>query len=333
MNYKDTPAKKLPTILDLDLSNLCNLKCISCQPMSSSKIAAEHIKWKNGGQWPDWEEGGSVLNKELNLRMIESAIINPYNKLNKKKFFDELEESLPTIKMLDFVGGEPMYNKQIKELLEWIVSKELSKRLMIKFTTNAMYEDYELYNLLKYFKSTSVDISLDGVGKKDEYLRTGTVWKEKIEIIDNIYQTFSQISWSNTIQLCNIGYLDEMWKFIEQWKEKYPRKGVKWKGEEYGVGPLNNILSWPPILQGVNIPKKVAYMYIKKYEDKKFPRKTEFINMLQNDKERNHDLFLRGMARYKFYDKKRGTCLLDQWPEFTEWYNEDFNSIMGEQIF
>ena len=74
-------------------------------------------------------------------------------------------------------------------------------------------------------------------------------------------------------------------------------------------------------------------MYIKKYEDKKFPRKTEFINMLQNDKERNHDLFLRGMARYKFYDKKRSTCLLDQWPEFTEWYNEDFNSIMGKQIF
>ena len=36
---------------------------------------------------------------------------------------------------------------------------------------------------MKYFKRATFIVSLDGVGKKDEYIRNGTIWEEKIECI------------------------------------------------------------------------------------------------------------------------------------------------------
>ena len=37
--------------------------------------------------------------------------------------------------------------------------------------------------------------------------------------------------------------------------------------------------------------------------------------------------FMSAMKEYKYFDEKRGTCLLDEWPEFENYY-----SLVGQQI-
>lgn len=281
----DLSPKSIDHIKMKVFGNLCNLKCSMCTPTASSKLAAE---LKKHGQW-----GGPTIE-------------NSYDKIDKEKLYKDLEVVLPHTREFEIVGGEPMILEQSLEMVEWIVSKGLSKNLEFRIITNATTDNFELYNLMKYFKKAQFLISLDGVGKKDEYIRYGTKWEEKVDVIKNIEMAGIKITWSNTIQLLNIGYLDEMSEFMEQ----------------FSTPTLNNPLTWPAGYRAVNIPKEVAEMYMKKYNEKKFRMIHRHYYTLGNDKNRNHQEFLQGMRRLKWFDEKRGTCLLDEWPEFEKWYNQ-----------
>jgi hypothetical protein len=151
--------------------------------------------------------------------------------------------------------------------------------------------------------------SLDGVGKVDEYIRTGTVWEEKVQNMKNIGQIPKvKLSFSTTIQLLNIGYLNEIYEFVN---------------ETFGMqAKLNNNLSFPVWARAVNLPKEVAEKYIVKYKNKNFFNKAHHIHTLKNDKERNNDRFLDAMDRYKYLDSIRNTNLLNVYPEFEKWYDK-----------
>ena len=266
--------------------NLCNLKCTMCNPNASSKIAAEFKKY---GEW----------NKP--------AIINPSNHMDMNKFLNDLKIVLPTTNQIEIVGGEPFLYPETFELVNWIVENDLAKNLEIRFVTNGMTENFDLFSLFKYFKQVTVMFSVDGFGKKDEYIRTGTNWEEKVMLMKNVAQIPKvKMSFSTTTQLLNIGYLDEIHDFITN---------------TFGITPrLNNSLSFPNWARAVNVPKKIANKYLKRYENKRFNNKPYHIKTLSNDKERHHHLFEYAIKRYKQFDKRRNTNLLDVYPEFEAYY-------------
>ena len=266
--------------------NLCNLKCTMCNPNASSKIAAEFKKY---GEW----------NKP--------AIINPSNHMDMNKFLNDLKIVLPTTNQIEIVGGEPFLYPETFELVNWIVENDLAKNLEIRFVTNGLSENFDLFSLFKYFKQVTVMFSVDGFGKKDEYIRTGTNWEEKVMLMKNVAQIPKvKMSFSTTTQLLNIGYLDEIHDFITN---------------TFGITPrLNNSLSFPNWARAVNVPKKIANKYLKRYENKRFNNKPYHIKTLSNDKERHHHLFEYAIKRYKQFDKRRNTNLLDVYPEFEAYY-------------
>ena len=149
--------------------------------------------------------------------------------------------------------------------------------------------------------------SVDGFGKKDEYIRTGTNWEEKVMLMKNVAQIPKvKMSFSTTTQLLNIGYLDEIHDFI-----------IK----TFGITPrLNNGLSFPNWARAVNVPKDIANKYLKRYENKQFNNKPYHIKTLSNDKERQHHQFEYAIKRYKQFDERRNTNLLDVYPEFEAYY-------------
>lgn len=272
--------------------NLCNLKCTMCNPLVSSKIAAEQ---KRLGTLPkDWE--GPI-------------IIDQSEKMDMEKFKDDMKKILPTTNQIEIVGGEPLLYPKVAPFVKWIVDNNMSKHLELRFVTNGMTENFELFALFKYFRKVTIMFSLDGVGKVDEYIRTGTVWEEKVQNMKNIGQIPKvKLSFSTTIQLLNIGYLDEIYDFVK---------------ETFGMqAKLNNNLSFPVWARAVNIPEEVAENYFKKYNNKKFFNKAHHIHTLKNNKERNHGRFLDAMDRYKYLDSIRNTNLLNVYPEFEKWYDK-----------
>jgi len=271
--------------------NLCNLKCTMCNPLVSSKIAAEQ---KRLGTLPrDWK--GPI-------------IIDQSKKMDMDKFRDDLKKILPTTNQIEIVGGEPLLYPKVAGFVQWIVDNNMSRHLELRFVTNGMTENFELFALFKYFRKVTIMFSIDGVGKIDEYIRTGTIWEQKVETMKNIGQIPKvKLSFSTTVQLLNIGYLDEIHTFVK---------------DTFGMqAKLNNNLSFPVWARAVNVPKDVSEMYIKKYSNKKFYNMAHHIHTLKNDKERNNTRFLDAMDRYKYLDSIRDTNLIDVYPEFEKWYD------------
>ena len=64
---------------------------------------------------------------------------------------------------------------------------------------------------------------------------------------------------------------------------------------------------------------KIKSLYANKYLNSNFINKRFILNILENEKERNHDLFLQGIARYRMFDKIRNTNLAEVYPEFEKY--------------
>ena len=287
-DYNLTP-KRVDSFKIKIFGNLCNLKCTMCYAGASSKIAAEY--------------------KKLGLYTGDS-IINPFNKMDQKRFFEDLKTLLPITKSIELVGGEPFLYPETVPFIKWIVDNNLSKNLILRFITNGTVEDIELYSYFSEFKQVRVLVSIDNVYDKEEYIRTGTVWNDKVQIIKNLITIPNTIvGFSNTLQMLNMGYLSDIYDFTLKEFNKH--------------APLNNQLTYPASLRSSNLPRDIVDMYLDKYKNKRFTFKKGHIKALELTKtEANHNNFLKGISHYKYLDKKRNTNLIDHFPEFKKYYDK-----------
>ncbi len=293
----DLEPKEIDHLKMKVFGNVCNLRCITCSPGASSRLAVELKKY---GKYKG------------------PTLINSYKTVDKDKLYADLDIICPVIREFEIVGGEPLMMNDALEMIEWMISKGYNKTLEFRIITNATITNMEFFNLMKYFKRATFIVSLDGVGKKDEYIRDGTIWEEKVECIKNMIYAGIDISWSNTIQLLNIGYLDEIYDFVENLRNEFPTKKIN-------PAHMNNLLTYPKKFRATNVPVNIANKYLDNYINKKFDCINTHRNTLQKSIINNE--FMSAMKEYKYFDEKRGTCLLDEWPEFENYY-----SLVGQKI-
>jgi MoaA/NifB/PqqE/SkfB family radical SAM enzyme len=169
--------------------NTCNLKCISCNPHSSSKWYEEH-------------------------KQIYNTDIKPV-KFYKENFVDALVAAAPGLTHLDIPGGEPFLSgvKEQHQLLAHYVQTGKSKNITLHYTTNTtIYPDNLWWELWKHFKQVEIQLSIDGVGARNEYIRYPSNWSQTLSNIDKFVsntQDNLKLSVSHTVSAYNIYYLDE----------------------------------------------------------------------------------------------------------------------------
>ena len=182
-----------PTFLTASLSfgNTCNLKCITCGPDASSLWREEHKK---------------IYNIDI-----------PHFKFYKEDFVKDFVAQAPDVVHFDIVGGEPFISgvKEQQSLLKHYVETNQAKNITLHYTTNAtMFPDDEWWGLWVYFKEVDIQISVDGVGDRYEYLRYPAKWSEFNAVV-NQYLAYEKslevlrLSVSHTVSAYNIYYLDE----------------------------------------------------------------------------------------------------------------------------
>jgi sulfatase maturation enzyme AslB (radical SAM superfamily) len=173
------------THLDLRIGNSCNLKCISCWPGASSSIADEVLRMESQGIIPVYpEKTDSVLN------WYDNEIFSNF-------------ENLP-LKEVYFAGGEPMMVKYLDQILE-----KLDPSVTLRFNTNATIMNPKVLQLLKKFKKVIMSFSIDGIGKRNEYIRYGSKWNA-IEKNVMTYAEFCKVDINPCISVLNAAYYDEI---------------------------------------------------------------------------------------------------------------------------
>ena len=142
----DYQADKILSI-DYYPSNYCNYECIMCAGGASSKRHTFEITYLNSKQ-------------TLKLNPADSD------------FYSLLEN----VEIINLTGGETILQKQVEELMDYLIEKDLAKNIVITLIANASSFPNKLIEKFKKFKDVFYTISIDGVGDVIEYQRRGSNW-------------------------------------------------------------------------------------------------------------------------------------------------------------
>ena len=146
---------------EINLGNLCNLKCLMCQERESSSILAENVRL-----------GINILNQQ-DLKWNETA------HANAKKII----QSQPRV--LNIRGGEPFYNKDLLSLVRDIPDQQ-ARQMMLHITTNATIGNKAWQEALSRFRSVRMMFSVDATNELYEYMRFPGTWSETSSNIQQI---------------------------------------------------------------------------------------------------------------------------------------------------
>ena len=171
--------------------NTCNLKCITCGSHSSSR-------WQ--------EEYRDIYNRDFQ-----------HVKFYRNDFVDDFVEQAPGILHLDIPGGEPFLSgvPEQKKLLQHYIDTKQARDISIHYTTNVtVFPDSEWWQLWSHFREIDMQLSIDAVGARYEYIRYPAVWNNTEHAVHRYIQQEKNIlnlrlSVSHTVSAYNIFYLDE----------------------------------------------------------------------------------------------------------------------------
>lgn len=178
-----------PTQVKFTVGKECNLACRMCLPEFSSKVQKV------------WE----VLDRKAETE-DDNVSVNPQYILENSK----------DLHFVDIIGGEPFYHKKAKNLLKNLIESGDSKHITVHITTNATRIDLDTIKLLKQFQDVVLSISIDGVGKLQEYIRPGCDWNVITDNIKLLKQHHISMQCVSTIGVLNILGLQELEDWCEQ---------------------------------------------------------------------------------------------------------------------
>lgn len=130
--YDGFTVKKYPTLLELELSNQCNLECIMCEGRLSSGIR------KNRDKLP------------------------PLPNIYDESFVEQLKEFIPHLEELRFNGGEPFAQKIVYDIC--MLAADLNPELKINIATNGTVYNKQVQAILEKC-NIHLNISIDSLNK------------------------------------------------------------------------------------------------------------------------------------------------------------------------
>ena len=287
--------------IKLKFGNLCNLKCLTCGPYSSSRWAHERSSQKEMNIYKELKDEISKASHERYGKLYQESFDYEFSKnltdLNynfNDKFYDELRILIKNLKRIIISGGEPFINEHFYYFLQWLIDNKFSKKLNIIVFSNLTKLPKNFKKFYDKFEKFTINVSIDGVDKKDEYIRRGTNFSEKNKNIEQLIQYFD-INFVSTLSILNVGYQKDMIKYCSK-MNKAPS--------------FFNVLVEPFFLQINNLPKDITNLYESRGQ----------FHELYNSELKNVEHFNLGIKFLKKYDKIHNTNLLDEWPEFEKYY-------------
>ena len=186
-----------PVRLDITLDNACNLACQTCAP-DSSTFWQQHLK-KTGISDPD---------KNKHEMYDHDQMIVRFNMID-----------LSELKTLVFCGGETLLGNSSFRFLEYIKSRRPDGDIEVCFQTNGTIPIPTRYlALLESFKLVKMQVSLDGIGARFNYLRWPGNWNTTVANLMKMRDTCPvnvMFLIEQTLSIFNLYYKRELADWIE----------------------------------------------------------------------------------------------------------------------
>lgn len=180
------------SFLDIRFSNICNLKCRSCDAENSTSWYADSIKIHG----PSAYEKKIVLNK------------------NSESLWPQLENLTGNLTKIYFAGGEPLIDEDHYRLLDLLIAKKRTDVLLSYNTnlTHLVFQNRNIVDLWRKFDRVQLGASIDGVGAAAGYLRSGSDWNVVKNNLLSITSSLNNVSLNifPTVGVLNCFHLPEL---------------------------------------------------------------------------------------------------------------------------
>ena len=290
-SYKNIASKNLPTMLDLDFSNFCNLKCVMCSATRSSEWA------KDRGR------GISSISKEV---------------------IDDLFTISNDVVQITIQGGEPSIMKEYEYYFELLDNNRITKNIDLQVITNATNINKKFYTLLEKFKSVRLSVSIDAFGSANNYIR----WPSHFDQIEKNLIKLSDLKNTVQVEILNSLNILSMFNYKEFlfWCKKIEKIYTE-KDKYFGVVPMKVIspVKYSPFTATVELKEKFSndvkeFLNVENLKhNSNF--KTEILMILHSLKNSNTDgdALIKLKTNIKQLDAQRGSDITKFIPNFYEY--------------
>lgn len=193
--------------LELRLGNRCNLKCITCNPMSSSF----------------WEEDAQALKNKFSIELPHDYLAcnsSMFNWPEHEQFWEQFNSHKESINRIHVNGGEPTLNMKHQEFLKELVRFGRSKEIELLYNINLTNIPDELISLWNQFKKTTIHASIDAVGERNDYIRFPSKWNKIEQNFRKLSDQQFEIGVLQTISCFNFFYLEDMSEWLHSFAPK-----------------------------------------------------------------------------------------------------------------
>jgi sulfatase maturation enzyme AslB (radical SAM superfamily) len=249
----------------LHVGNTCNLACMMCFPTVST-----------------------TWNKLWNNKKYPENFI----KTGGHEFYDAymenyIKKNINHMLFIETLGGEPLFSKRFIKLLEWIINKGRSQYITLYIITNLTLLPDSFVKILSSFKRVVLAVSLEGVGKVNDYIRWGSDFQKIDKNIKIAQEKKFELAILPTANSLNLHRLSDLYSY-----------GKSMQIPVMNISPVNG---WPSLLP-CNLPLHL--------HQKVMP---ELKQLLVGEQD-----FYSLKNFIINWDKKRNISIVDYMPEFEE---------------
>lgn len=326
-----------PAYVEVNFSNVCNLKCSYCSPQFSSTWAQEISKY---GAYPTSTKHNDPTHFTGDRAVIPNRDHNPY----LEAFWRWWPELYPQLKHFRMTGGEPTMDKNTYRVFDYVLANP-KPDLHLNTTSNFSQESVVFDKYLDYVKrlcdGNNLEhfmqfVSLDTWGKQAEYLRYGLNFdlvKQNIEKYLTLVPYKNSLTFIITVSNLAIPEMRKLLEYILELRQSHSQTYQRiwfdtpllrqplWQSPK-GMPPayqwqLQQTVNWmkqfPETLENrFHGFKDYEIQRLQRVVDQMDPSDYQFAEWVKAD-------------FYKFFsehDLRRGTNFEQTFPEMQEWWNE-----------
>lgn len=226
--------------LDVRFGNNCNLVCRMCNPRDSRAWYSDHVAIS--GETHFGTLNGFVELKKTNGHWIAKDS-KKFDWYEEDFFWNQIDQYGDQLMTIYMAGGEPLITPKHDELLEKLIELGVAKNIDLDYSTNFTILPKNIENLWREFRAINLGISIDGVGKINDYIRYPSKWdgiENNFEKIENFKDVNLRVYTNTTISALNLPSSSETVKwFVERKRNKCSYPGTLIVHPVYDVHYLN----------------------------------------------------------------------------------------------
>lgn len=326
----------IPSYVEVNFNNACNLRCSYCSPQFSSSWADESNRH---GAYPTSHPHNAPEHFGGNRRVIPAKEANPY----VEAFWKWWPTLYPELVHFRMTGGEPLMDKNTHRVLDYVIANP-SPKLHLNVTSNFSVDERLWQSYLAKVKTICDGriehfmqyVSLDAWVDQAEYIRDGLdfelLWDRVNQFLTEV-PSYSSLTFIVTMNNLSVTSLDRLMAGIlglrkiysntyqRVWFDTPVLREPAWQSLQILPEPYADKLerTWAWMLKNIETADEPFHGF----KDYELARLDRDIAWMRSAQDQDHSQAKGDFYRFfSEHDKRRGTDFLKTFPEMKAWWAE-----------